>query len=354
MLVEIHQPETMSPARLDKLLAEGWFRNSSRVSRIQYLCMNEAVGSVINIRARLRDYSFSKGFRKILAQNNTRFTHIIRKITAVDHPKERLYQLQKHKFEIFVIDNLQVFLYDYLKAEDCLFDTYEVCVYDGEKLVAVSFFDVGNYSLASILGLYDPDYQKYSLGTYTLLLEIEFAQKHGFKFYYPGYVVLGENGYSFAYKLRLANLQFRDSEGKWCPISEIEKHRWIHQVFEEKRQEIEVSLRAHQLDYQYSLNPYFAVAQFIPFEQCLSMPFFFKLYLAGKYWVLEYLMMTQTYRLGAVSTLDENFFEMITESTKLSEDFYQSKLYEQKPLKYDEILVESDSLPTILEKIVLL
>jgi arginine-tRNA-protein transferase len=352
MLVEIHQPETLSPTRLDKLLALGWFRTSSSISRIQYLCMNEAVGSVINIRARLQNYQFSKGFRKIIAQNNKRFAYIISKMTTVDDLKERLYQLQKHKFEIFVMDNLQIFLYDYQKAEDCLFNTYEVCVYDGDKLVAVSFFDLGKYSVASILGLYDADYQKYSLGTYTMLLEIEFAQKHGFRFYYPGYVVLGENGYSFGYKLRLANLQFRDSTGKWRSIEKLEKQKWIHQIFQAKRQEIENCFTTHCINYQYIIYPYFAIAQFITFEQCLMMPFFFKINIVDKdYLVLEYLMRTETYRLGFVSILDSIFFEMMTENVKLSEDFYLSAKYEQKPLKYDEILLEASSLEAIMHKL---
>ena len=44
---------------------------------------------------------------------------------------------------------------DYLSAgfAGTVFDTREVCVYDGDRLIAVSYFDLGEQSMASLLGL---------------------------------------------------------------------------------------------------------------------------------------------------------------------------------------------------------
>ncbi len=352
MLVEVRQPKTVSPAYLDKLLSAGWFRSSSSISRLQYLCINEAVGSVINIRAKLKNYHFSRSSRKLLSQNKQRFTHTIGKITTIDQHKERLYQQQKERFEIFIMDNLSVFLYDYIRQEDSVFDTYEVCVYDGDKLVAVSFFDVGAQSVASLLGLYDADYQKDSLGTYTLLLEIEFAKAHHFTCFYPGYVILSEKGYAFEYKLRLENLQFRDAQGVWKHISDLDQERWIHHVLQEQIQLTEDRLVSKKIDYQVFLYPYFAIAQFISYYQCVRTPVFFQINTANeRYLILEYLIAEEYYRLGYVSDLEDFFFEMMTESVKLSEKFYQSKKYMQKPLKYDIIILETNSLENIIESI---
>jgi arginine-tRNA-protein transferase len=352
MLVEVRQPKTISPAYLDKLLSAGWFRSSSSISRLQYLCMNEAIGSVINIRAKLKNYQFSKSSRKLLKQNKQRFTHTIGKITAIDEEKEHLYQQQKERFEIFIMDNLSVFLYDYAHQEDSVFDTYEVCVYDGDKLVAVSFFDVGAQSVASILGLYNADYQKYSLGTYTLLLEIEFAKEHHFTCFYPGYVILSEKGYAFEYKLRLENLQFRDSQGIWKHIKYLDQERWIHHLLQEQTQLTEDKLTAQKIDYQVFLYPYFAIAQFISYYQCVRTPIFFQINIPNEqHLILEYLIAEDIYRLGYVSELEDFFFEMMTESVKLSEKFYQSKKYMQKPLKYDAIVLETNSLEHIIESI---
>jgi arginine-tRNA-protein transferase len=351
MLVEVYQPKSLSPSRLDKLLAGGWFRTSSSISRLQYLCIDGTVGSVINIRAKLANYVFSKSFRKLLAKNKKRFTHIIRK-ASIDEVKEMLYQKQKSRFEIFVMENLHVFLYDYLDAQDCVFDTYEIAVYDGDKLVAVSFFDLGLKSVASILGLYDHDYQKYSLGSYTMLLEIEYAKANGFTCYYPGYVVLSNKGYIFDYKLRLANLEYRNILGEWKPISGIQSEYWIHQVLEEKRKVVKALFEKYHLDYQEVLYPYFAIANFITHYQCVSTAIYFKISERHhQQLILEYLIEEGIYRVGYVSPLNDIFIQIMIENVKLSDRFVTSGNYFKSPLKYEDIALETMSLPQAIAKI---
>lgn len=351
MLVEVYQPKSLSPSRLDKLLAGGWFRTSSSISRLQYLCIDGTVGSVINIRAKLPNYTFSKSFRKLLAKNKKRFTHVIRK-ASIDQVKEMLYQKQKSRFEIFVMESLHIFLYDYLDARDCVFDTYEVAVYDGDRLVAVSFFDLGFQSIASILGLYDHDYQKYSLGTYTMLLEIEYAKTKGFTCYYPGYVVLSNKGYTFDYKLRLANLEYRDILGEWKPISEVESEYWIHQVLEEKKQAVKTIFKKYNIDYQEVLYPYFAIAHFITHYQCVSTAIYFKISERHhQQLILEYLIEEGSYRVGYVSPINDIFIEMMVENVKLSDKFVTTSHYYKRPLKYEEIAIETNSLPQAIAKI---
>jgi len=352
MPIEVRRPKTLSPIYLDKLLASGWFRSSSSISRLEYLCMNEAVGSVINIRAKLKNYQFGRNARKLLKQNKQRFTHTIRKIGNIDAPREQLYQQQKERFEIFIMDNLSVFLYDYTHKANNIFDTYEVCVYDVDKLVAVSFFDMGAKSVASILGLYNADYQKYSLGTYTLFLEIEYAIENGFTNFYPGYVILSEKGYAFEYKLRLQNLQFRDSHGIWKHIKYLDQERWTHHQLEEKVQIIAQGLSDLQIAHELRFYPYFAVAQFVPYYQCIKTPSFFQINTQnGQMLILEYLMGEEYYRLGYVSGLDDFFFEMMTENVKLSDKFDESKKYAHRPLKYDSIILETNELNEIIAKI---
>ena len=100
--------------------------------------------------------------------------------------KEALYAQHKARFKGFIHNTLT----DYLSAgfQGTVFDTREVCVYDGDRLIAVSYFDLGEQSMASLLGLYDESYSKYSLGTYTLLKEAEYGKRTGRKWFYPGYI----------------------------------------------------------------------------------------------------------------------------------------------------------------------
>ncbi|NJL75726.1 MAG: GNAT family N-acetyltransferase [Saprospiraceae bacterium] len=104
--------------------------------------------------------------------------------------KELLYK--KYKAENFKND-IAVSLADALldRQERNIYNTFECEIYDQEKLIAVSFFDLGATSISSIMGMYDPDYSDYSLGYYTMLLEIEYGQERGFEYYYPGYVTPG-------------------------------------------------------------------------------------------------------------------------------------------------------------------
>ncbi|MCB0579373.1 MAG: arginine-tRNA-protein transferase, partial [Phaeodactylibacter sp.] len=74
---------------------------------------------------------------------------------------------------------------------------------------------------ASIMGIYDPDYNRHSLGFFTMLMEIDFCMQRGMEFFYPGYVV---PGYSrFDYKLRIGraeDIEYFDLRTQgWQPYS---------------------------------------------------------------------------------------------------------------------------------------
>ncbi|MCB9293514.1 MAG: GNAT family N-acetyltransferase [Lewinellaceae bacterium] len=80
-------------------------------------------------------------------------------------------------------------------------DTREVEIYDGANLAAFSFFDVGRQSMYSKQGIYDPAYQKYSLGFFTMLVEIGYALERGCEYYYPGYVVPGNQEFDYKHRV---------------------------------------------------------------------------------------------------------------------------------------------------------
>ncbi len=66
---------------------------------------------------------------------------------------------------------------------------YEVLYFDDEKLIAVDLIDVLEDGISSIYFYYDPDYSYLSLGKYSLLNQIKFAQKAELKWIYLGYYV---------------------------------------------------------------------------------------------------------------------------------------------------------------------
>ncbi|HHH49965.1 MAG TPA: hypothetical protein ENK52_03190, partial [Saprospiraceae bacterium] len=58
------------------------------------------------------------------------------------------------------------------------------------------------------IGIYHPDYAQYSLGFYTMLLEIKWSLANDKKYYYPGYVIPGRP--RFDYKLRIGDVEYYD------------------------------------------------------------------------------------------------------------------------------------------------
>ncbi len=275
MLVQLYYPRSLSPSRLDKYLAGGWFRSSSLLFRTSLICLEEDVYSVINIRLLLEDFAFKKRLRKIANRNAKKFQYSIGK-PHITEAKERLYQQHKSRFKGFVLESLETFLY----ANDfgpSVFDTYEISVYDGDKLVAVSYFDLGKESMASILGLYDKDYEKYSPGTYTMLLEVEEALRRGVKYYYPGYILDGNS--IFDYKLRLGTYQFYNWKGRWQSFSNYQGEDLDANRLKVGVETMAKALDANNIPYERLLYPYFSAGHLNLFEfDLLKSPLFISCY----------------------------------------------------------------------------
>jgi leucyl-tRNA---protein transferase len=198
-ILQYYLPKKMSKHSLDRYLAAGWFRTTNMLFRSKIACFDNDVCSPINIRLRLSDHVFSKSLRKLLRRNNQQFRYEIKKAT-IDAEKEELFLEHQKRFRSFLCNNLQDFL-----VLSPHFDTYEIDVYDEDRLIAVSFFDMGQSSMMSLLGIFDARYSLYSLGIYTMLLEIEFSKASGHEWYYPGYV--HERPSIYDYKLRLGTMQ---------------------------------------------------------------------------------------------------------------------------------------------------
>ena len=89
-----------------------------------------------------------------------------------------------------------------------IYNTYEVSVHHGDRLIAIGFFDIGETSAEGIVSVYDPAYKKYSLGKFLIYQKMLYCQHLKLRYFYPGYFVPG-NPY-FDYKLSIGRpvLQF--------------------------------------------------------------------------------------------------------------------------------------------------
>ena len=218
MFTEIHFPIEILPKDLDNYLARGWFRMGQMIFTCHVLCFRDQVYSTVWIRLELENYSLKGSMRRLLTKNDKKYKTIVRK-AIFDDEKQKLYEGHKKRFEGYIPNTLKESLFG--MEEENLYNTYEVCVYEKDKLIAASFFDIGADSIASIMGLYDSDYAQDSLGIYTMLCEIQYGKEQGKKLYYPGYIVPGYK--KFDYKLRVGRMDFYDVPSEsWMPFEDLD------------------------------------------------------------------------------------------------------------------------------------
>lgn len=254
MLVQTHFPHRLSAKRYDQYLASGWFRGSVMLYKMDVLCMENDLYSVLNIRLDLEKNELSRSLRKIQNRGNNRFKVSIGNVKITEEA-EALYRDHKRRFKGFVHNTLREYLYSSMPTT--VFNTKEVRVYDGEKLIACSYFDLGENSVASLLGVYDESYKNVSLGIFTMLAEMNFAKDSGFKWYYPGYI-LNESG-QFDYKLRIGKFQFYNHNKRWVPFNGRPKEKSSALKMLDSLGVAKKHLDHLGLDYTLKFYPYFGI-----------------------------------------------------------------------------------------------
>jgi leucyl-tRNA---protein transferase len=200
----------ISPTELDRRLAEGWRHFGSYFFRYSYNWVRGELALVVPLRIRLATYLPSRSQRKVW-QKNTHFQTVVRPI-EIDQVKIALFDKHKQRFERNVPESLATFLSP-VRPHECPCEAVAVEVYDGQRLIACSFLDLGHAAVSSVYAMFDPDYEKFSLGIYTVLLELEHARQNGKIFYYHGYSYNVPTGYD--YKKKFAGLEKYDWQGNW-------------------------------------------------------------------------------------------------------------------------------------------
>lgn len=336
-MFQSYHPVQYDPELLDNLLSEGWFRGGNVMYQSKMLYLDESVYSVVNIRSNLSNYSFPKRLRKLLRKNKERFSYSIQPL-RITIDKERLYKEQSKKFRGFVHDNLDNYLHEGLPYNN--FNTFELTVFDGDKLVAASFFDLGKTSIASLLGIYSEAYSKYSLGIFTMLLELEFAIAEGYKYYYPGYVFKGMS--LFDYKLRMGQVEYFDWKGEWQKLEKIEQTEFPADQLSKAFTELEAQLNSACIPFEKYLYPFFSLGYMPHFEiDFLHSIQFIQLGEMDKYGKLMLVHYDCEYAYYSVFEVqDQNDLNLLNMSS-FSEEIQNSNCYFQKLLSIEQILFKS-------------
>jgi leucyl-tRNA---protein transferase len=239
MFAEAHAPETLHPEELDAYLQKGWFRMGQTIFTTNFLHFKSQFYSAIWLRIILAEFCTDKKQKRIFKLNSSFRTEI--KQASIDQQKEDLYGNYKLGISFEASPSLRYLLFG--ATLQSIYNTYEVNVYDNNKLIATGYFDIGSNSAAGITCFYDHGYKKYSLGKYLIYLKIEYCKRLGLEFFYPGYFV---PGYAlFDYKLEIGRsgleyLQF--TQNKWFSIENFSQVFSPLQVMSDKLHDLHVRL----------------------------------------------------------------------------------------------------------------
>jgi arginine-tRNA-protein transferase len=180
-------PLSISGQALDQLLAFGWYR----MHQTLFTCSHIGTAD----QHRVHWLRFEVGQIKVHASHlrirkkNRPFHFTIESLGTLDPRAIELYQRYYASIDFDGASSIQQCLWGDDDHTQNIFNTKCVSVFDESKLIAVGYFDCGDRGAASILHCYDPDYHRYSLGKFLILLTLDYLRTQDYRYYYPGYVV---------------------------------------------------------------------------------------------------------------------------------------------------------------------
>lgn len=213
LINEAFYADSVARRSTDMLLADGWRHFGSYFFRYNFGLYMDEVRRVLPLRIRLSEFKFSKSQRRTLNKNRD-LTTIVRPI-EITFETHQLFDKHRFKFETGIPDSVYVFV-----SGDPAFvpnDASEVAVYDGDRLVAISYIDEGDTATSGIYAYYDTDMSARRLGIFTMLKEIEYSIETSREFYYPGFAYEGPSFYD--YKKMFTGLEAFDWNGNWLPYT---------------------------------------------------------------------------------------------------------------------------------------
>lgn len=260
-----------APKLMDKLLSLGYFRSGRSMFHSPVTFIDGVPNSTIRTRLSLDNHLLSKSSRKLLAKNNRKFTH---ELVDLELTEELLALYEIYKEQCFK-GELNGMLGEWLEGSsgNQIFNTKICKIYDEGTLVAASFVDLGHESMASIMGIYHPDYKKYSMGIYSMLVEVEYAKSQGLAYYYPGYILSASP--RFEYKKKVGNLMYKSFNSlQWRELEELDKRDYFVEKTFSKLKSAKKALKELQINSQIFAYPLFTWSTY-PVDASLLEQYFF-------------------------------------------------------------------------------
>lgn len=205
---EAYSVDQLEGAIYERLLTRG-FRRSGRVV---YRPRCRGCGECRQMRVPVESFQPTRSMRRVVRRNSD--VTVDQGRPSPDHEKFAIYRRyleaqhddsMARSYEAFC-----EFLYD-SPMETCEFQ-YRL---DG-RLIGVSIADRLPLGLSSVYMYFDPDFAERSLGTFSVLWEIDYCRRAGLGCYYLGFYVAGST--TMSYKARFRPNEILVGDDRWVTL----------------------------------------------------------------------------------------------------------------------------------------
>jgi len=201
----------VAPAQMDQFWADGWRHFGVLFFRYRAALHDGKTFTVLPLRIDLHRFTLTRSLKRVLAKNQDIRTLI--RPAVVDEVKKALFLKHRLRFKENIPSSLDDFLSPYPDSVPCL--NLELCLYLGDRLVGVTFVDVGETATSAVYAMFDPAEMRRSLGIMMMLQSIQLSRERECRYYYPGYAY--REPFAYDYKKRFAGLEYLDWAAGWKP-----------------------------------------------------------------------------------------------------------------------------------------
>lgn len=202
----------MAPHTFDLLMQDGWRLLGGGFLRHNVTIFQGQQVRTVPLRVRLENFRLSKSQRKVLRSNSD--LRLFFGQAPISEEKHALFHRHTTRFPDNVPEALHYFFHDGLFRQPV--PGGEFSVFENERLLACSYVHVGTSALNGTYAFFEPTEARRSLGTFTMLLELLYAQHTERRFYYLGYAY--DVPSPMDYKRNFHGIEAMDwQSGKWLP-----------------------------------------------------------------------------------------------------------------------------------------
>jgi arginine-tRNA-protein transferase len=174
----------ISLEQADLRLAEGHRRTGEFI--YQTNCPNCTACEPIRLDS--IQFKFSRNHRRTLNKGNRSFRQELGPLRS-DPQRINLFNKHRRMRGLAKRDtDIDMEEYNWGFVRSC-FDSFEITYWLDDQLVCLAVCDKGAHSLSAVYTFFDPDLKSASLGTYSVLKQVEYCQAQHLQYLYLGYYV---------------------------------------------------------------------------------------------------------------------------------------------------------------------